>query len=293
MAIAAKVWQRRHGAPAAPAAAHRCAAAWRRGRRLSRTPPVAHGARPPRTPPAAHGARPSGTAPAQRPPPVAHAAARRARRPPRTALVRPLAVGGRTRYRCTTMLTHRADFARNERRILDAAAQVLAASPSAGMARIADVAGLGRATLYRHFPTREALLEGLRAEALDAAGAVIARCVTPVLDRAPGAPSPATALERVTEELVAVGDRYRLILREEEPWREEARRRFELPLTRLVERAQAAGELDDGVPASWVVLAFGGLLGRALDQLAEGRLDADEARRIVVRGLLDGFRARA
>jgi len=191
------------------------------------------------------------------------------------------------------MLTHRADFTRNERRILDAAAQVLAASPTAGMAQIAGAARLGRATLYRHFPTREALLEGLRAEALDAVGDVVARCVTPVLAGAPGAPTPTAALTRAVEELVAVGDRYRLILgRDEAPWREAARRRLELPLTRLVERAQAAGELDAAVPAGWVVIACSGLLGRVLDALSEGRLDADEARRIVVRGLLDGFRPR-
>jgi TetR/AcrR family transcriptional repressor of mexCD-oprJ operon len=193
------------------------------------------------------------------------------------------------------MLTHRADFTRNERRILDAAAQVLAAAPAAGMAEIATAAGLGRATVYRHFPTRELLLEGLRVEALDAASAVVERCVRPVLEGWDGAETPGAALRRLTRELVDVGDRYRLVLasRDDESQREEARRRFEEPLTRLTERAQETGELDASVPATWVLVALGGLLSRVLEELADQRLAAEEAKRIVARGLFDGFGARA
>jgi AcrR family transcriptional regulator len=70
---------------------------------------------------------------------------------------------------------HRADFARNERRILDAAARVLSERPSAGMAGIASEAGVGRATLYRHFATRDELIDALESELLDAAAAIIAQ----------------------------------------------------------------------------------------------------------------------
>lgn len=189
------------------------------------------------------------------------------------------------------MLTHRADFTRNERRILDAAAQVLAATPAAGMAEIASCAGLGRATVYRHFPTREALLEGLRVEALDGAAAVVERCVRPVLDGWQDAESPAAALRRAMEEIVDVGDRYRLIFgqRDDEAQREEARRRFEQPLTRLIERAQADGELDRDVPAEWVYVTVGALLARAIEELADERIEADEAKRLVVHALFQGF----
>lgn len=45
--------------------------------------------------------------------------------------------------------------------ILDAAARVLGRRPDAALAEISDEAGVGRATLYRHFPTREALLRGV------------------------------------------------------------------------------------------------------------------------------------
>ena len=48
----------------------------------------------------------------------------------------------------------RVDVLRNHAALLDAAAAVLAVDPSASLAEVAARAGLGRATLYRHFPTR-------------------------------------------------------------------------------------------------------------------------------------------
>jgi len=54
----------------------------------------------------------------------------------------------------------RADAARNRDRLLDAAVRAFAhAGPEATLDAIAKEAGVGIGTLYRHFPTREALVE--------------------------------------------------------------------------------------------------------------------------------------
>lgn len=55
----------------------------------------------------------------------------------------------------------RRDVAVNRRRILDAAAALLLEDRDAQLADIADAAGIGRTTVYRHFRTREAILEAL------------------------------------------------------------------------------------------------------------------------------------
>jgi AcrR family transcriptional regulator len=54
-----------------------------------------------------------------------------------------------------------AGMQRTRSAILDAAARVLGRRADAAIAEIADEAGVGRATLYRHFPTRESLLRGV------------------------------------------------------------------------------------------------------------------------------------
>ncbi|MBT2227677.1 TetR/AcrR family transcriptional regulator [Nonomuraea sp. NEAU-A123] len=56
----------------------------------------------------------------------------------------------------------RADARRNRARVLDSAEAVFAAAgPAASMEEVARHAGVGVGTIYRHFPTKEALFEAI------------------------------------------------------------------------------------------------------------------------------------
>lgn len=56
----------------------------------------------------------------------------------------------------------RADGVRNRERVLEAAKAVFSAGgPDASLEAVAQTAGVGIGTLYRHFPTREALFEAV------------------------------------------------------------------------------------------------------------------------------------
>ena len=56
----------------------------------------------------------------------------------------------------------RADAVRNRERVLEAAKAVFSAGgPEASLEAVARAAGVGIGTLYRHFPTREALFEAV------------------------------------------------------------------------------------------------------------------------------------
>jgi AcrR family transcriptional regulator len=70
-------------------------------------------------------------------------------------------------YREPSMTTHARG---TKRRILLAAARVLAAREAASMADIAAAAEITRGTLYRHFPARESLIQALEAAANEEAG---------------------------------------------------------------------------------------------------------------------------
>ena len=61
----------------------------------------------------------------------------------------------------------RRDAERNRLKLLDAGREVFAEDPEAPLEEIARRAGVGIGTLYRHFPTRDALVEAIYAEHMD------------------------------------------------------------------------------------------------------------------------------
>jgi AcrR family transcriptional regulator len=62
----------------------------------------------------------------------------------------------------------RADARANRDRILEVARKALAADPEVSLNSIAKTAGVGAGTLYRHFPSREALVVGVYRTEIDA-----------------------------------------------------------------------------------------------------------------------------
>lgn len=77
----------------------------------------------------------------------------------------------------------RGDAARNVRRLLDAARAMLGKNPQASADDIARAAGLGVATLYRRFPTREDLIRGVIWD-------IFATDIAPALAKAENEPDP-------------------------------------------------------------------------------------------------------
>jgi AcrR family transcriptional regulator len=131
--------------------------------------------------------------------------------------------------------------------ILDAAAAVLAAREQTSMGEVADAAGVARATLYRYFPTREALVEALTEAALEDAGG---RLDAAGLDRV----AVGEGFARAVRALVGVGDYFVVLTRERTgPPRADFERRIAGPLRKLIERGQAEGELREDVDASWLL----------------------------------------
>ena len=170
--------------------------------------------------------------------------------------------------------------------IVDAAAHVLAdRGEQASMGDVAAAAGVARATVYRYFPTREALLAELARRAVDDAGRRLAAARIGDVDAQDG-------VARAVRALTEVGDAFVVLASERvRPDRAEFERVVGAPLRSLFERGQASGSIRQDVPASLLVE---GLLGLAAGALAAtpalGREDAIAA---TTRLFLDGARQRS
>lgn len=149
----------------------------------------------------------------------------------------------------------RADAARNRRRILDAARQVLAAEGAdAGVDDIARVAEVGVGTIYRRFPTKDDLVTEVIRDRLTTVAARV--------EAASALGDPWAAFAGAVEALAElVGqDRalYELMLTQESvrAAMPAERERIRLALRPVLDRAQAAGVVrDDVVVEDLVALA--------------------------------------
>ena len=169
----------------------------------------------------------------------------------------------------------RADADRSVAAILDAGLEALASDPESSMSEIARRAGVVRATIYVHFPTRTDLLD-----------AVMEHAVGQVVDAMRGAePSrgePVEALERVLLATWRQLARFHglLALNTARLSAEELHRRH-LPmldqLEPLIERGQEQGVFRSDLPVVWHLAVLRAIVHAASAAIQGGRIEEAEA----------------
>lgn len=180
----------------------------------------------------------------------------------------------------------RSDAERNRSKILERAAQLIADDPDASMVQIADASGVGRATLYRHFASREDVVNALREQAFGRAQELIADALAPV----DGEDGGATAkLGRLIGQLLSMSEPYGLIADQDPRHHAEAREAFDAMVLPLIKQAQTEGEFTDDVSPLAIGFALEGLMMSANRAMQHGEMTPDEAVIIVQRGMLRGF----
>ncbi|NJP33520.1 TetR/AcrR family transcriptional regulator [Micromonospora thermarum] len=179
-----------------------------------------------------------------------------------------------------------ADAQRNRERLLDAAVRAFSqAGADVTLEAIAKDAGVGIGTLYRHFPTREALVEAAYRNEL----AKLCDAAEDLLERLPPADATRAWMDRFIDYLSTkrgMADALRLVIAAGTNPYAQSRDRLIAALTRLLSAGAAAGTVRADVePAD--VLA--GLSGVSL--AAGGPEQRDQARRLLDL-LMDGLRYR-
>jgi AcrR family transcriptional regulator len=169
----------------------------------------------------------------------------------------------------------RADADRSVAAILDAALEALASDPDASMAEIARRAGVVRATIYVHFPTRESLLDAVMEYA-------IGQVVEKMRGAEPHRGEPIEALERVLRATWRQLAQFHglLALNTARLSAEELHRRHVPMLDQLeplIERGQRQGVFRSDLPVSWLLAVIRAIVHTASREIQGGRIPESKA----------------
>lgn len=160
------------------------------------------------------------------------------------------------------------------RALLDASFTVLLVNPNASLSEIASQAGVGRATLYRHYPTREHLISAIAVESLH----LIQAEMTPIEE------SKMTGLAAVNElvkRLLPLADRFHflqmvwtLVEMDKQVWQLYGE---QMAIIRgWVAQGQAEGEINSNLSVVWIVSVIDSMMYSASWLIANGDMAAEQ-----------------
>jgi AcrR family transcriptional regulator len=174
----------------------------------------------------------------------------------------------------------RADAERSVVAILDAALEALASDPDSSMSEIARRAGVVRATVYVHFPTRTDLLDAVMEHA-------VAQVVEAMRGAEPQRGEPVEALERVLRATWRELARFHglLALNTARLSAEELHRRHVPMLDQLeplIERGQRQDVFRSDLPIAWHLAVLRAIVHTASHEIQGGRISEAEAEAAVL-----------
>ncbi len=164
-------------------------------------------------------------------------------------------------------------FIQSEKAIIEASIETFSLNPAAGMSEIAAAAGVGRATLYRHFESREALIEKLAIICLEQLNTV-----TAPLKQLSGR----AAIEAEIEAVMPLADRFQFLIKlwtiaADSDIVKQIDEQQRNELATVIEQAKEAGEIAPQLPTVWIVSFYESTLATAWSLIASEKITIDEA----------------
>ncbi len=172
-------------------------------------------------------------------------------------------------------------------RIIKQAIACIAQKANAGLDEIAAAAGVGRATLYRHFRSRSDLINALKL----AAGEQLMAVVDPVLEAKLSARE---KLINIVTQLVPLGASLNVTTYFSQPFKEEDSGVRSSYLKHMAQARQLGQELkDEGavspeIPLVWLVSSLDSLIFAAWEKVDSGDIAPKQAPWLVLRTFLAG-----
>ena len=188
----------------------------------------------------------------------------------------------------TAVASRRTDARRNREAVIEAAIELLTENASASMQQIADASGVGRTTVYRHFPTRDDLFR----ELFDRIVAE-SREVTAEITARPG--SAEETLRALAPALIDLGLRFRFLQGHRalgRPALRESKEADDEPVARYLTAARERGDIRTDLPLAWMRSLIQAMALAAMDDLHAGQRDRETAASLLGESLVSALIAR-
>ena len=178
---------------------------------------------------------------------------------------------------------------RSRQALLNAGIEVFLINPNASLTEVAAIAGVGRATLYRHFETREQLIQELARESLT----LTDKATEPL--KAKNLKGRA-AIEALLHAVMPLANRFHFLLSlwsiaENDPEVTGIYNRQLAELAQLVEQGKQAGEINTNLTTTWIVTMIDSLIYAGWYLVRAKECDATEAAESAVQTLFSGISA--
>ena len=170
--------------------------------------------------------------------------------------------------------------------ILDAAFAVYTEKPTATLADVARAAGVGRATLHRHFSGRQDLLVAMAEVALSELETAVDAAVAE-------APSYTDALRLAVDAMIPLATRQLFLAKEpldREPVLQATLLAQQAEMRAAIEGAKTEGTFAPEIPSDWIAQVFDSLIFAAWTSVSRGDATPRQAARLVWHSLIQGLK---
>ena len=179
-------------------------------------------------------------------------------------------------------------MAASKEKILSAAIAALARKPDSTYSELAVAIGIGRATLYRHFPRRDALIREICLYSLRK----IDTELMPIFAQTMTAMD---ALYAMLEKLIPMGERLHFLSREYAVMEDEEIARIYArqleALRQMIAWAKQEGGIAMDIPDAWIARVIDSMIYMAWEAIEDGDIARNDAAELVFRTLTTGFAA--